>query len=129
MEMSTNKALRLNGEWVGEAVVPSPATWHMHMQGMRATLMQLDADHPQFAAHFECTLSGTPAAFTLGEPCDEFIGIVLDECHLIIAGLDDGRDVIFSRPGLAELTAHETYASAIHQTAQMRFAITRWAAA
>jgi len=120
--------LILNGEWVGEGILPSPATWQLHVQGMRATLMQLDADRPQPAARFECTLADTLATFTFGEPCDEFAGIALDELHIVIAGLDNGSDVIFSRPGLAELIAHDTYARAIHQTAQMRFALTRWAA-
>ena len=106
----------------------SLAAWQLHVQGMRATLAQFNDDQPQESARFECALADTPATFTFGEPCEEFIGIVLDDLHIVIAGLDQGHDVIFSRPGLAELTAHETHASAIDQRSQMRFALTRWAA-
>ncbi len=123
-----NLSLRLNGDWAGEGVAASPASWQLHVQGMRATLARFNEDQPQASTRFECALADTPATFAFGEPCDEFIGIVLDDSHIVIAGLDDGHDVIFSRPGLAELTAHETLASAINPRTHMRFALTRWAA-
>jgi len=124
-----NPALRLNGEWVGEGAAPSPASWQLHVQGLRATLVHFNGLAAQHITRFECTLAGTPAAFTFGEPCEEFIGLALDDLHVVIAGLDEGNDVIFSRPGLAELSMHEAYAGALDKSALPRFALTRWAAA
>ncbi len=124
-----NPALGLNGEWVGEGAMPSQVAWQLHVNGARATLAQFDEAKPQHASRFECSLSDTPATFTLGEPCEEFIGMTLDALHIVIAGLDGGNDVIFSRPGLAELTAHDIYRSALPASTQLRFALIRWAAA
>jgi hypothetical protein len=123
-----NTVVMLNGDWVGQGVAPSPALWQLHVQGRRATLAQFNEDQPQQVARFDCRLSETPFTFTLGEPCEEFIGFALGESHLVITGLDDGNDVIFSRPGLAELTAHDVYA-ALTPSPENRFSISRWAAA
>ncbi len=117
--------LRLNGEWVGEGAAASSTTWQLHVRGGRATLAKFSAGLPQPATLFDCQLAATPFTFALGEQCDEFLGFALDEYHLVLRGLDEGNDVIFSRPGLAELIAHDVYKH-IAPAAEGRFSLSRW---
>jgi hypothetical protein len=123
-----NPTLRLNGDWVGQGATPSQAAWQLHVQGRHASLAQFNENQPQQVARYDCRLSETPFTFTFGEPCEEFIGFALGESHFVITGLDEGNDVIFSRPGLAELTANEAY-DHITPSPEDRFSLSRWAAA
>ncbi len=120
--------LRLNGEWVGEGAASSSTIWQLHVQGGRAILAKFSAGLPQPAALFDCQLAATPFTFALGEQCDEFLGFALDAYHFVLRGLDEGNDVIFSRPGLAELTAHNVY-QRIAPAEEGRFSLSRWAIA
>lgn len=120
--------LVLNGEWVGQGVANASLTWQLHVDGRHALLAQFSEDQPQHVTRFECRLSKTPFTFNFGEPCDEFTGIALDLNYIVILGLDEGSDVIFSRPGLTELYAQEAHAGADHSTRPGRFSRSRWAA-
>jgi hypothetical protein len=121
--------LVLNGDWVGQSVANSSLTWQLHVDGRHAKLDQFSKDQLQQIMRFECRLSETPFTFTFGESCEEFTGIALDMNYVVIVGLDEGSDVIFSRPGLVELFTREAYAGTDLSTRPGRFSLSRWAAA
>ncbi|MCU0490802.1 MAG: hypothetical protein MUD01_04410 [Chloroflexaceae bacterium] len=108
-------AHRLDGLWIGETVgYNSPShIWEISQQGKRLTI-RTRWENETNGATLRGEMSAENAQFTVeGIPA-----FILGSQHFIIPGWDtnDMRgklgpdyDVVFSRPGLAELLAHEVY--------------------
>jgi hypothetical protein len=105
----------LSGHWIGETQgFDSPAhIWHITHQGERLivdTRWENETSHTRLYGQL---VPGEPAFITGNHKC-----YLVDSQHFIVPGWDtnDVRggegpdyDVVFSRPGIAELTAHEVW--------------------
>jgi hypothetical protein len=107
---------RFSGQWVGATQgYPMPAhIWEITQQGARLTIATRWEDGPQ-VQRFQARLLPDGSGFALG---DRFRAVALSPQHFVVPGWDtnDARsgsgphyDVLFSRPGIAELSARAVY--------------------
>jgi hypothetical protein len=104
------------GRWIGATQgCDMPAhVWEITQRGQRITIETRWEDGTRVTRLYGELIPGSPA-FKLG---DQFTATLVDAQHFIIPGWDtnDARggdgpsyDVIFSRPGIPELTAHAVW--------------------
>lgn len=112
------------GRWIGETQGEAmPAhIWEITQQGfglMISTRWEGDTNEASF---FGRLVPNEPAFIISGSK--SFKAILIDKQHFVIAGwcTNDARggngpdyDVVFSRPGIAELTARQAYAQYLEQ--------------
>lgn len=110
------QAWQFNGHWIGESQgVDRPAhIWEIRQVGEYVEIDNMWEGDPSFRSMSGRLVEGQ-AAFDLSET---HRAVMVDPQHFIIAGWDtlyDGdkliaeQDVVFSRPGIAELTAHQVW--------------------
>jgi hypothetical protein len=110
------QAWQFNGRWIGESQgVDRPAhIWEIRQVGDYVEIDNMWEGDPSFRPMSAHLVEGE-AAFDLSEV---HRAVMVDPQHFIIAGWDmlyDGEeliaehDVVFSRPGIAELTAHQVW--------------------
>ncbi len=110
------QAWQFNGRWIGETQgIDRPAhIWEIRQVGKYVEIDNLWEGDPSFRKMSGKIVEGQ-AAFDLS---DVFRAVMIEPQHFIIAGWDtvyDGEeliaayDVVFSRPGIAELTAHQVW--------------------
>jgi len=112
------KNWQFNGRWIGETQdCPSdrPAhIWEITERGEYVDIDNLWEGDPQFRTMW-AKLVPDQAAFALSE---KHKAVMIDPQHFVIVGWDEiaenaqninAYDVIFSRPGIAELTAHQVW--------------------
>lgn len=106
---------QFNGRWIGESQgVDRPAhIWEIRQVGEYVEIDNMWEGDPSFRSMSGHLVQGQ-AAFDL----EDHRAVMVDPQHFIIAGWDtlyDGdkliaeQDVVFSRPGIAELTAHQVW--------------------
>ena len=114
------QAWQFNGRWIGESQgADRPAhVWEIRQVGDYVEIDNMWEGDPSFRP-MSGTLDPEQAAFELSAADCVFRAVMVDPQHFIIAGWDtlyDGDeliaeyDVVFSRPGIAELTAHQVWA-------------------
>lgn len=134
--MNDDGDAQLNGEWVGERMTldTNVESWHMLVKVPWARIERRDATGARLA-RFEGYISAAGMPFTFGHAVEGTRVVVLDPRHLLVVwtqGVDavSGEDIVFSRPGLDELTAEKAYrALATFHAPMPVFYITRWATA
>ena len=110
------QAWQFNGRWIGESQgTDRPAhIWEIRQVGERVDIDNMWEGDPSFRSMWGYLVEGQ-AAFDLSEV---HRAVMVDPQHFIIAGWDalyEGdeliaeQDVVFSRPGIAELTAHQVW--------------------
>ena len=110
------QAWQFNGRWIGESQgADRPAhIWEIRQVGQYVEIDNMWEGDPSFRSMSGHLVEGQ-AAFDLSEV---HRAVMVDPQHFIIAGWDtlyDGdeliaeQDVVFSRPGIAELTAHQVW--------------------
>ncbi len=115
------------GRWIGETQgVAMPAhIWEITQHGFGLMISTRWEGKTQVASFFGRLVPNEPA-FLVGGDHDSK-AILVDKQHFVIAGwcTNDARggvgpayDVVFSRPGIAELTARQAYALYLEQIAQ-----------
>lgn len=108
---------RFSGQWVGATQGhPMPAhIWEITQQGQRLTIATR-WEHGSQIHRFQARLLPDGVGFTLGD--GRFRAVLLGPQHFVVPGWDtnDARggvgpdyDVVFSRPGIAELAARAIY--------------------
>jgi hypothetical protein len=108
------------GRWIGETMeCDSPAhLWHIRLRGTWAQVETVWEGHETIGPAMRVTPVPDQPAFEIKTEQRVFIALLLDPQHFIIEGWDtnDMRnnqgpayDVIFSRPGIAELTAQNVW--------------------
>ena len=112
------------GRWIGEtqgAVMPAHI-WEITQQGFGLRISTRWEGGTNEASFFGRLVLNEPAFTISGSK--PFKAILIDKQHFVIAGwcTNDVRggtgpdyDVVFSRPGIAELTAHQAYAQYLEQ--------------
>jgi hypothetical protein len=111
-------AFRLSGEWIGESmeIDTSPAhIWHIEHSGRNLYVMHRWEDETSFkSGTLWYFVSEDGHTLHMDYKCDHALGHVLDADHFIMYGWDTNDirgnigpayDVVFSRQGLAELSA------------------------
>ena len=104
------------GRWIGETVEgDSPAhLWHIRLRGTWLEIQTVWEGHETIGRPMRAALINDEPAFEIETVKKTFRAALVDPQHFIIAGWDtnDMRnnegpdyDVIFSRPGIAELSA------------------------
>lgn len=119
--MTNPHAAQFAGRWIGETQeYDMPAhVWDIHVSGIT---LRIDSrwENETAIGKLYGTMVPETAAFTLGR----FTAVLVDPQHFVIRGWDTndtrggvGRDydVIFSRPGLAELQAYEVWSAYVAQ--------------
>ena len=113
------------GRWIGEtqgAVMPAHI-WEIKQQGFGLIVSTRWEDATNVAA-FVGRLVPNQSSFTISGS-RLFKAILIDKQHLVVPGwcTNDARgglgpdyDVVFSRPGIAELTARQAYARYLEST-------------
>ena len=107
---------RFNGQWIGETQgYEMPAhLWDIRQSGQRLFIQSCWDGETQTTRFYGWVRDDQPG-FTLG---DDFTATLVDPLHFIIPGwcTNDTRgevgpayDVVFSRPGIAELTAQAVW--------------------
>jgi hypothetical protein len=115
------------GRWIGETQGhPMPAhIWEISQQGFGLMIATRWEGEANVATFFAQLVSGEPAFTISGSKL--FKAILIDKQHFVIADwcTNDRRgrigpdyDVVFSRPGIAELTARQAYAQYLEQIAK-----------
>ena len=134
--MSDDGEAQLNGEWVGERMATAMAyeSWHMLVKAPWARIERRDATGAH-VERFEGYISTAGMPFTFGHAVEGMRVTVLDPRHLLVIwtqgkDVSAGEDIVFSRPGIDELTAEKAYRALTGFHAPMAvFYITRWAEA
>jgi len=117
-----NTALSFSGPWIGETMgCDSPAhVWEIEVMGHRLRIRTCWEGHARQTDMPGQLVDGEPA-FVLGDTSDEgdvVKAVLVDPQHFVIPNWDtnDTRggtgpayDVVFSRPGVAELSARAAY--------------------
>jgi hypothetical protein len=105
------------GQWIGETqgIEMAAHIWEIHQQGNLLVLTTRWEGETEAETFYARLVPGEPA-FQIMVP-DENKATLLDKQHFVILGWCwDGRyDVIFSRPGLAELTARAVYLNSLNK--------------
>jgi hypothetical protein len=112
--------LQFTGRWIGETIGhESPAhVWEISVQGAQLRIQTRWENQAAAEGPWSARLLPDGNGFRLGR----FTATLVDAQHFVIWGWDtnDTRggqgpdfDVVFSRPGVAELTAHSAYARAV----------------
>ncbi|HEU0297629.1 MAG TPA: hypothetical protein VFR47_33110 [Anaerolineales bacterium] len=115
------------GRWIGETQgCPMPAhIWEISQQGFGLMIATRWEGETRVATFFARLVSNEPAFIISGSNSSK--AILVDKQHFVIAGwcTNDKRggigpdyDVVFSRPGIAELTARQAYTRYLEQIAQ-----------
>jgi hypothetical protein len=115
------------GRWIGETQgCAMPAhIWEITQQGYGLMISTRWEGGTNVATFFGSLVPNQPA-FTLSGS-KHFKAILIDKQHFVIAGwcTNDARegigpdyDVVFSRPGIAELTARQAYSRYLESIAQ-----------
>lgn len=110
-------AWQFDGRWIGESQgVDRPAhIWEIRQVGEYVEIENMWEGDPSFRVMTGRLVEGQ-AAFDLSE---SHRAVMLDPQHFVVAGWDEifadakqiaAYDVVFSRPGIAELTAHQVWA-------------------
>ena len=110
------RSWQFNGRWIGESQgADRPAhIWEIRQVDEYVEIDNMWEGDPSFRSMSGRLVEGQ-AAFDLS---DVHRAVMVDPQHFIIAGWDslyDGdeliaeQDVVFSRPGIAELTAHQVW--------------------
>ena len=106
-----------NGEWVGESMgVDSPAhLWRIRQDGRNLYIYTTWEGPGRPSGYFWALISDDPRCFRLGDDANpDKHGTLLDNDHFVIPNWDTNDirastgpafDVVFSRPGLAEMSA------------------------
>ncbi len=113
--MSTATPTDFIGPWIGETIgYDSPAhIWEISVRASRLEIRTRWEDESGWELMYAEVTDG-PAGFSIGEQR----AVLVDSQHFVIPGWDtnDTRggvgpsyDVVFSRPGIAELSAHQAY--------------------
>jgi len=108
------------GRWIGETIeCESPAhLWHIRLRGSWLQVQTVWEGHETIGAPMYCNLIAGEPAFEIKTELTNFRAQLVDAQHFIIAGWDtnDMRggvgpayDVVFSRPGIAELNARSVW--------------------
>ena len=116
------------GRWIGETQgYPMPAhIWEISQQGYGLMIATRWEGESKVMTFFGQLVSGEPAFIMPGTEKSSK-AILIDKQHFVIAGwcTNDARgdvgpdyDVVFSRPGIAELTARQAYTRYLEQMAQ-----------
>ena len=111
------QAWQFSGRWIGESQgVDHPAhIWEIRQVGEYVEIDNMWEGEPSFRPMSGRLVQGQ-AAFDLS---DVYRAVMVDPQHFIIAGWDTlyngdeliaKYDVVFSRPGIAELMAHQVWA-------------------
>lgn len=115
------------GRWIGETqgyVMPAHI-WEIKQQGFVLLVSTRWEDATNVAGFFG-RLVPDPPSFTISTS-RTFRAILVDKQHFVVPGwcTNDARggagpdyDVVFSRPGIAELTARQAYAHYLENMAQ-----------
>jgi hypothetical protein len=115
------------GRWIGETQgYPMPAhIWEITQQGFGLMIATRWEGETKVATFFAQLVSNEPAFIISGSNPSK--AILIDRQHYVIAGwcTNDRRggigpnyDVVFSRPGIAELTARQAYAQYLELISQ-----------
>jgi hypothetical protein len=110
------QAWQFNGRWIGASQgADRPAhIWEIRQIGDYVEIDNMWEGDPSFRGMNGHLVEGQ-AAFDLSE---EHRAVMVDPQHFIVAGWDEifegekqiaAYDVVFSRPGIAELTAHQVW--------------------
>lgn len=113
-------ATLFEGRWVGETQeCDSPAhLWHIRARGSWVQIETVWEGHATIGRPMRCDLLPDQNSFAIETDDKTFHALLLDPQHFVIEGWDTndmrdnkGRDydVVFSRPGLAELNAHQVW--------------------
>ncbi len=108
------------GRWIGETMgCESPAhLWHIRLRGSWLEVQTVWEGHAAIGAPMRCAWIADEPAFEIKTEPRDFRAQLVDAQHFIIAGWDtnDMRggkgphyDVVFSRPGIAELNARNVW--------------------
>src|SRR5262245_34562159 len=107
---------RFNGKWIGETqgcYMPAHL-WEIRQHGQRLFIETCWEGETQTVRFYGWMQDDRPA-FTVG---NDFMALLIDQQHFIVPGwcTNDARggvgpayDVVFSRPGVAELMAHTVW--------------------
>lgn len=108
------------GRWIGETQdCSSPAhLWHIRLRGNWVEVQTVWEGHETIGRPMRCALIADEPAFEIEGEHQTFRALLVDPQHFIIEGWDtnDMRgnegpdyDVVFSRPGIAELNARNVW--------------------
>lgn len=108
------------GRWIGETIeCDSPAhLWHIKLRGTWVEVQTVWEGHATIGRPMRANLVEGQAAFDIETANHTFRALLVDPQHFVIAGWDtnDMRnnegpdyDVVFSRPGIAELCALQVW--------------------
>ena len=115
------------GRWIGETQgYAMPAhIWEIKQQGFGLMVSTRWEDASHVATFFGRLVSHEPAFVLSGSK--PFKAILVDKQHFVIpgwctndirGGVGPDYDVVFSRPGIAELTARQAYTEYLEKVAQ-----------
>jgi hypothetical protein len=115
------------GRWIGATQgAPMPAhIWEITQQAFGLTVSTRWEGGTDVASFFGRLVPGEPAFTISGSK--NFKAVLIDKQHFVIGGwcTNDARqgtgpdyDVVFSRPGIAELTARQAYANYLKEMMQ-----------
>lgn len=108
------------GRWIGETIeCDSPAhLWHIKLRGTWLEIQTVWEGHETIGRPMRANLVAEEPAFEIETANKIFRAVLVDPQHFIIEGWDtsDMRnnegpdyDVVFSRPGIAELSAVQVW--------------------
>ncbi len=127
MDTSELQPHLFTGRWIGETQgYGMPAhIWEITQQGYGLLVATRWEDGTNVATFLGRLIPGPPVFIISGRR--QFRGILVDKQHFVIpewctndarGGSGPDYDVVFSRPGIAELTARQAYARYLEQMAQ-----------
>ena len=117
---------RFSGLWIGESMRPDAGqalVWRVRQSGASIFIYpRLESDQHD-TGYFSGSVSGDGNSFTLNNvPPDRGMARSIDDDHFFVAGFDDTgappHDVVFSRPGVPELTARQVWTEAVRDAAR-----------
>ncbi len=116
---------QFEGRWIGETQVGESYDvnivahlWHIRLRGTWVEVETVWEGHATIGLPMRCNLIPNELAFEIKTDNHLFKAILLDPQHFIIEGWDtndmrggEGKnyDVVFSRPGIAELNARRVW--------------------
>lgn len=117
---------RFGGLWIGESMRPEagPAlVWRIKQSGTNIFVYPRLENEQHDSGYFSGSVSADGDSFRLNNvPPDRGIARRIDDDHFYIAAFDDAgaqlHDVVFSRPGVPELTARQAWADAVRDASR-----------
>lgn len=112
---------RFSGLWIGESMGPEarPAlVWRIKQSGTNVFVYPRLESELIDSGYYSGSVSDDGDSFTLnGAPPDRGVARRIDDDHFYVSNFDDAgaqpHDVVFSRPGVPELTARQVWAAAV----------------